>query len=741
MSGRKLVGLALFAGSLAIAFSTSASAAEQSSSDPLDWPHWRGPEQNGISREVGLVDSWSPKGENLLWTNRELAGRSTPIVMRGKLYTLARAEPGTPREGEKVVCVDAATGKKLWENRFNVFLSDVPDTRIAWSSVVGDPATGRVYALGVCGYFQCIDGETGKTVWSHSMSEEYGLLSTYGGRTNFPVIFEDLVIVSAVMIGWGEYARPNHRFMAFDKSTGEVVWVSGTRPLPDDTTYSTPISCVLAGQAALVFGCGDGGIYAIQPRTGKHIWKFDFSRRGVNTTPLVDGDVVYAAHSEENYENTTMGCVAAIDGSGKGDISQSGALWRVFEKTVGKSSPLLVDARLYLFDDGAGLYVLDPKTGKQLGRQKLGTMMRASPLYADGKIYIADATGRWYILRPSPRGVEIVHRLKLPGDSPEVHASPIVSHGRLYVCTTEDFYCIGKEDHAPKANPRPTPPAESSVGDDPNPAQLQIVPAEVLLSPGQRQTFEARLYNSRGQFLKKAEAAYTVDAGGRIEGSAFLASSEPKHQAAIVTGKVGDLTGTARVRVIPSLPWSFDFSDGEVPITWVGARYRHVVRDVDGEKVMVKVTTIPKGTRSQAWMGPVDLHDYTIQADLWGDIKDEKVPDMGLIAQRYTLDMMGEKQELQIRTWPPVLKDFSKTIPFPWKPRTWYTMKFRAANEGDKAVLRGKVWPRGEREPADWTIEYSYPEPNRNGSPGLFGNATNAEIYIDNVKVAPNESE
>ena len=73
-----------------------------------------------------------------------------------------------------MVCLDAKTGETLWENRFNVWLSDVPDTRVAWSSVVGDPETGNVYALGVCGYFQCIDGETGKTIWSIPMHEYFG---------------------------------------------------------------------------------------------------------------------------------------------------------------------------------------------------------------------------------------------------------------------------------------------------------------------------------------------------------------------------------------------------------------------------------------------------------------------------------------------------------------------------------------------------------------------------------------
>src|SRR4029450_5354266 len=63
--------------------------------DPLDWPYWRGPEGNSISRETGLPDTINPGGKpgsgdgsNLLWKRDDLGGRSTPIVMRGKLYTI-----------------------------------------------------------------------------------------------------------------------------------------------------------------------------------------------------------------------------------------------------------------------------------------------------------------------------------------------------------------------------------------------------------------------------------------------------------------------------------------------------------------------------------------------------------------------------------------------------------------------------------------------------------------------------
>ncbi|MEX2560833.1 MAG: PQQ-binding-like beta-propeller repeat protein, partial [Pirellulales bacterium] len=414
--------------------------------DPLDWPSWRGPEQNGISRETGLIDSWDPRrGTNVVWKKPELATRSTPIVMHGKLYVLCRHEPDTPRDAEKLVCADAATGEILWENVFNVFLSDVPPERVGWSNCAGDPTTGRVYALGVCGLFLCIDGETGQTIWSRSLSEEFGLLSTYGGRTNTPVIFEDLVIISAVMTNWGELALPAHRFLAFNKNTGEVVWFNGTRLRPDDTTYSTPALAVLAGQAAMVFGSGDGAVWAFQPRTGVPIWSYRLSIRGLNVSPIVEGDTVYMAQSEENRDGNTMGAFVAIDGSKAGDVTESGELWRVKQVMVGKSSPLLVDGRLYALDDANVVYIIDPATGKQIGRTRLtGTITRASPVYADGKIY-ACTTTVWHVLEPAERGAEVVHRQRFP-QGEEVHGSPIVSHGRIYLPTTGNMYCLGSDD-------------------------------------------------------------------------------------------------------------------------------------------------------------------------------------------------------------------------------------------------------------------------------------------------------
>lgn len=753
--------------------------------DPLDWPYWRGPHYNGVSYETGLIDDFDPdggEGSNVAWHRDDLGTRSTPIVMRGKLYTLTRSFPGTAKEGERVICVDAATGETVWENNFNVWLSDVPDTRVGWSSVAGDPTTGRVYALGVCGYFQCIDGDTGETIWAHPLHEKFGFLSTYGGRTNFPIICDDQVIISAVVIGWGEMAKPAHRFVSFDKLTGEVLWFEGTRLLPYDTTYSAPALKVVHGTKSLIFGSGDGAVWGIQPRTGQHIWQYKFSRRGLNVSPLVVGDRVFTGHSEEVFDPTSprMGSFVGLkipEAASQGQVLEADQeLWKHDEVMAGKSSPLLVDDRIYVFEDGGTLHIFDAKTGEpvelQFGDRKLERLtkmrnMRSSPIYADGKIYAVSEAGQWFIAKPNEEsGLEFISYSGRDKAVDDAYASPIVSHGRLYITTMDGIYCLedtSKEHGVAKA---PEQPQETPVEDDPKPAHVQLVPAEVLLRPGEKVEFTARLYNANGQFLQKEDyPQFSIQGEGNITpGGKFTAPEDARHMATYVTATVGDISGQARIRIVPDLPWEFTFDGielasednagrkvGEPPITWVGMRYRHVIRDKDGNKVMVKVNTIPKGTRSQGWIGHPDLHDYTIQADVMGDLTDDQMPEIGITAQGYTLAIQGNNQLIQIRTW--VTQErlalaeenrnpdgSSKTkFPFEWEANKWYTMKLKVTNEEEIARLQGKVWPQGEEEPEEWTIECIDPAPQRVGAPGFYGDANFAEIYIDNVQVTPNE--
>ena len=731
----------------ALLFSTTTTSAQNAPQpEPMDWPSWRGPEQNGISREKGLPESWDPdggEGSNVLWKRDDLGGRSTPIVMQGKLYTLVRDQPGTKKEGEKVVCLDAATGETLWENRFNVYLSDVPDTRVGWSCVVGDPTTGKVYALGVCGLFQCLDGETGETLWSRSLQEEYGMINTYGGRTNTPVVFDDLVIIGGVVVGWGEMAKPAHRFLAFDKATGEVVWFNGTRLFPYDTNYSTPFLTTFDGQAAMVFGSGDGQLWAMQPRTGKHIWSYEFSRRGLNTSPIVEDDIVYMGHSEENLTGTSMGAFVAIDGRQSGDLADE-EKWFEWDYGIGKASPLLVDGRLYLLSDSAKLFVVDAETGELIQRKALGTVQRSSPIYADGKIYVCTNDGRWYTLQPTEDGVEVLFRTRLDrGEASD--GSPIVSRGRIYIPTTAALYCIGEADAQPASEPIPPLPQEAPQSADQEPAQIQIVPCELVMRPGEQQSFTVRQFNAQGQLLGEAAATFTVEGTGQVSSEgAFTAAADAAHEVAFVTAKMGDLTAQSRIRIVADLPWKWDFSTGDdLPITWLGGRVRYVLREEGGERYAAKLEKIPTspgnftklGTRSRAMFGSPDLSDYTIQADFCATSINDKMPECGLINQRYTLALHGQSQQLVARSWDAELR-MARSVPFTWEAGVWYTMKFTTEPRGDELLVRGKVWPRGEAEPAEWTVEAIDPSPNRQGAPGLFGNSGDAEFYVDNLSVA-----
>lgn len=711
--------------------------------EPTDWFQWRGPEGTGISRETGLPTSWNPKnGDGVLWEKEEYGTRCTPIVMNGKMYVVTRYKAETTEEGERLACIDAKTGELLWERHQNVFLSDAPAERVGWSSVIGDPSTGNVFWLGLGCEFHCLNGETGESLWTHALSEEYGMLSTYGGRTNFPIVFEDLVIVSGVMTQWGANAVPAHRFVAFDKRTGASVWFSSTTPKPKDTTYSTPFLTSFDGQAAIVFGAGDGKIHAMQPRTGKIIWSYHASTRGIFTSPSVVDNIVYCGFHEQNVSDTRiLGAIFAFDGRATGEIGEDDLLWKNEGEEIKGGQPVVLDGRVYVVDRAGKLFVFDAKSGEEIFSQKVGRGPGAVT-YGDGKLYVTESlAGMYWVFEITDDGLKQVEKIRVNRES--FIAAPILAGGRVYITSLGKMRCIGEADVSPESAEVPGVLTETPVGEDQEVAHIQVAPVEAMLAPGQSTPYQVRAYNKNGQFLKIIDnAKFEVEGGGSItDEGVYKAPEGDKHIAVFIKATAGEASSTARARILPPLPWKFEFEDKAVPITWIGANYRHLPFDFSGQNVLRKRSDIPLGTRSQSWMGWTTLSDYTIQADVYSteNPDNKERADMGVINQRYTLDLMN-KGQLQIRSWTPRLENrFAKTIPFEWDSNTWYTIKFQSENKDGKAVLRGKVWKRGEDEPAEWAIEAADAVPNTSGSPGLFGKSTNSEFYIDNVMVYENE--
>src|SRR5436309_3091969 len=291
MTVRGLLGLLLATG---MAASSNASPAK-------GWLSWRGPQQNGASLEKNLPDKVDLK--EALWV-ADFPGQSTPVIANGKLYIMGYLGEG-PDLQEGVACLDAKTGKKLWDQRYNDFLSDTIYLRYATSSPTVDEETGNVYMQGTQGILAAFTGD-GKLLWIHSLMEEFGRLTFPNSRTASPLIDRDLVITRGITANWGAQGPAADRFYAFDKRTGDPVWASSPGDRPKDNSYSHPYFGWLGGKRVFYCATGDGSVVCVNARTGDPIWRVTLFRAGINATVVVHNNDKIVAVYGTPYEPGQM---------------------------------------------------------------------------------------------------------------------------------------------------------------------------------------------------------------------------------------------------------------------------------------------------------------------------------------------------------------------------------------------------------------------------------------------------
>jgi outer membrane protein assembly factor BamB len=721
-----------------------------------DWPDWRGPTRDGHSYETGLPEKWSLQGENLLW-KAPYGGRSAPIVMGDRLFAFNTAGDGATMQ-ERVLCLDVDTGNKIWEYRFNVYSSDVATRRIAWSAPVGDPATGNVYVFGAADELVALSND-GKLLWNRSLTDEYGAWTTHGGRTASPVIEGDLIIVSTISEGWGDHGPRAHRFYAFDKRTGETVWISKPGGRPYDTVYPTPVAATINGARLIFVGGADGAENALKAQTGEPVWNYPMTKRGINNCAVVKGSTVFASHSEENYDTNEMGMLVAIDATGKGKLDKDKIKWSITGFRGGYSSPVVDGDRLYQLDDSAVLNAFDLNTGKRLWEKSLGISQRASPVFADGKLYVGTETGKFYILKPSAEGCQILSETELEpldkietrteaGDdliaaNEQIIGSVAVSRGRIFLVSTKNIYAIGKKAKSP-ALPAEPEKVENAPADATT-AYVQVVPSDLVMKPGETAKFRVRLFDDHGRLIREESNTASITWApeglkGTTQNNQFTAAADAGTQAGKLKATVGGVSGFTSVRVIPpSFTENFDsYPVDSLPKYWINAVPKYAVKELDGAKVLQKNADNPAFQRARSFFGPTDLSNYTVEADVRATEKRRQMGDAGVVAQRYQLTLFGNSQRLEMTSWQ---IEPARTIkkPFEWKKDTWYRLKLEVVNLPDgKARVRGKAWATADPEPAEWALEYVDPIAHKRGSPGIFAYAP-SEVFFDNIKVTPNK--
>ena len=713
-----------------------------------DWPDWRGPNRDGTSSEKSLPERWSLKGDNLAW-KAPYGGRSTPVILGDRLY-LENTVGARETEQERLMCFNADTGRLLWEYKFNVFQSDVPAHRVGWASPVADPETGNVYSFGVNNLLTALTRD-GKKIWERSITEEMSPFTTHGGRTVSPIVDGNLVIVSTPTSTWGTQANRAQRFIALDKRTGDIVWISTPGGRPYDTSYGPMSIVTINGMRLLITGGADGAALAMKPQTGEPVWNLVVAKRGMNTGLVVNGKYAILSHGDENLESNEMGMIAAFDATGKGKLGSDSIKWMVKGFLGGYSSPVMDGDRLYQMDNGGNLFAFDVQTGKELWKQNLGVIQKASSVFADGKIYVGTESGKFYILRPHSDRCEILSEVELPLSdqglasqrTPEpIVAAAAVARGRVYFVSSDTLYAVGPK----QTKAEPWKPVTQAMEPGQGPAAfLQVTPTEMVLKPGQTVQLHARLFDAAGRFLREeGTATWSLDKlNGTVRDGRFTVATDSVGQAGLIKATAGGVTGEARARVIPPLPWNETFESypvGSVPPHWISATTvgKLQVIEMDGQKVLEKVPTDTLFKRMRVFMGPADWSNYTMQADIRINEKRRQMGDAGIIAQRYTLFAFGNNQRLELNSWQPEVAR-AASAPFAWKPDTWYRLKLRVENTADgKTRIRGKAWPAADPEPADWLIDRTDPIPNLQGSPGIFTDAQFG-VYFDNLKVTPNQ--
>jgi outer membrane protein assembly factor BamB len=393
-------------------------AAAPASSGP-SWPQWRGVNRDDSSTETGLLKEWPADGPKRLWVNEDAGlGYSGFAIADMVLYTL-----GLWEDDEKLIALDAATGKKLWDVKVGGRLrNNWGDGPRSTPTVAG----GQVFALGGNGDLLCADAKTGKKVWDKSLTSDLGGVIQNWGYTESPLVEGDLVIVTP--------GGSKGTVAALSVKNGAVKWQ--TKDWTDNAQYASPIVVDHGGQRQVV-QLVMNSVAGISPADGKLLWKAEFpGRTAVIPTPIHKEGFVYVAAGygvgckmiklgesapETVYENKTM-------------VNHHGGV-------------ILVGDHLYGYSDGSGWTCQDFKTGAEKWSER-AKLRKGCIAYADGMLYcMAEDDGTVVLIEASPEGWKEHGRFKLEKQSSQraaqgrIWTHPVICGGRLYLRDQEFISC------------------------------------------------------------------------------------------------------------------------------------------------------------------------------------------------------------------------------------------------------------------------------------------------------------
>lgn len=376
-----------------------------------DWAQWGGPHRDFKSDVTGLAASWPASGPRRLWTRELGDGYSAIAAAGGKLYTMYRSG-----EQDVVVALEAATGKTLWEYRYQApFTSDYeleqgPGPR-SMPLVVGN----QVYAAGATGKLHCLDKQTGKVIWAHDLVSEFSGTVRVRGYSCNPIAYKNTVIM---MVG-----GPGHALVAFNQKDGTVAW----QKLDFVNSYSSPVLIKVDGQDQLVAFMFED-VIGVDPNNGELLWSHPHkTSAGVNVSMPVWG------------EDNLLFCSSGYDGgsqvlrlSRNGNKTTIEQVWASKLMRVHFGNAIRVGNFVYASSGDFGpapFTAIDVRTGQVLWRNR--ALARATALLADKRFILLDEDGNLALATPTTEGLTINARVELLTSS--AWTVPTLAGTTLYV--------------------------------------------------------------------------------------------------------------------------------------------------------------------------------------------------------------------------------------------------------------------------------------------------------------------
>jgi outer membrane protein assembly factor BamB len=395
-----------------------------------NWPQWRGPLLNGLSREADLPVRWS-RTEGLAWTLALPAwSGSTPIVWGGRIFLNVADGPGV-----FLWCVDRANGSVLWRRPLDGGNRQIRKQNMSSPSPVTDGI--HVWVMTGTGVLKSFDFD-GNERWTRNIQRDHGFFGQLYGYGSSPLLFEDSLYVQ--VLHGSHTAEPSY-LLRINKTDGRTIWrVERRTPARQESTdaYTTP-TLLRHGRLSEIVVSGADVVTGHDPATGTEVWRAE----GLNPThdgiyriiasPVVHDGIIYAPSRERP--------MLALKAGGRGDVSRSHVLWR-FMNGPDVPTPVTDGTYLYVINDRGIMWCLDAKTGVPLyERQRLRpSTYTGSPVLADGKIYITNEDGLTSVVQAGPKFAVLAEN-----DLGEYTlSSPTVSDGQIFIRTDKFLYAIGR---------------------------------------------------------------------------------------------------------------------------------------------------------------------------------------------------------------------------------------------------------------------------------------------------------